>query len=69
MVHEITTNTFWVKFGGLSLAVTLKQRLGSPKPIQPFIMSKYYIHAKLVQIRQLHEILCIQAPLGSSLAD
>ena len=30
------TNTFWLKFGGLSLAVTLKIRSRSPKPIQLF---------------------------------
>ena len=62
------TNTFWLNFGGLSLAVTLKIR-SSPKPIQLFIMSKCYIHANLVKIHQLvHEILCTQAPFGSNLA-
>ena len=60
------TNTFWLNFGGLSLTVTLKIRSRSPKPIQLFIMSKCYIHANLVKIRQLvHEILCTQAPFGS----
>ena len=72
MIHEITnmqTNTFWLKFGGLSLAVTLKIRSRSPKPIQLFIMSKCYIHANLVKIHQLvHEILGTQAPFGSNLA-
>ena len=63
------TNTFWLKFGGLSLAVTLKIRSRSPKPIQLFVMSKCYIHANLVKIRQLvHEILGTQAPFGSNLA-
>ena len=57
------TSTFWLKFGGLSLAMTLKIRLRSPKLIQLFIMSKRYIHANLVKIRQLvHEILGTQAP-------
>ena len=63
MVHEMQTNTFWLKFGGLSLAVTLKIRSRSPKAIQLFIMSKCYIPANLVKIRQLvHEILGTQAP-------
>ena len=58
------TNTFRLKFGGLSLAVTLKIISRSPKPIQFFIVSKCYIHANLVKIRQLvHEILCTQASL------
>ena len=53
------TNTFWLNFGGLSLAVTLKIRPRSPKPIQLCIMSKCYIHGNLVKIHQLvHEILC-----------
>ena len=53
------TNTFWLNFIGLSLAVTLKIRSRSPKPIQLFIMSKCYIHANLVKICNLfHEILC-----------
>ena len=63
------TNIFWLKFGGLSLAVTLKFRSRSSNPIQLFIMSKCYIHANLVKIRQLvHEILCTQASFGSNLA-
>ena len=63
------TNSFWLNFGGLSLAVTLKIRSKSQKPIQLFIMSKCYIHANLVKIRQLaHETLCTQAPVGSNLA-
>ena len=50
------TNTFWLDFGGLSLAVTLKIRSMSQKPFQLFIISKCYIHANLVKIRQLvHE--------------
>ena len=36
MMH---TSTFWIKFGSLSLAVTLKIRSWSPKPNQLFIMS------------------------------
>ena len=60
------TNTFWLNFGGLSLAVTLKIRSRSPKPTQRFIMSKCYRHANLVKIRRLvHETLCTQAPFGS----
>ena len=52
------TNTVWLKFGGLSLAVTLKIRSRSPKPIQLFIMSKCYIHANLVEFHQLvHDIV------------
>ena len=47
------TNTFWLSFGGLSLTVTLKIRSRSPKPIQLFIMSKCYIHANLVKMRQV----------------
>ena len=62
------TNTFWFEFGGLRLAVTLKIRSRSPKPIQLFIMSKCYIHANLIKIRQLvHEILGTQALFGSNL--
>ena len=63
------TNTFWLYFGGFSLAVTLKIRSRSPKHIQLFNMSKRYIHENLVKIRPLvHEILCTQAPVGSNLA-
>ena len=48
--------------------MTLKIRSRSPKLIQLFIMSKCYIRANRVKIRQLvHEILCIQAPFGSNL--
>ena len=66
---NMQTNTFWLNFGGLCLAVTWKIRSRSPKPIQLFIMSKCYIHANLVKICQLvHEILCTQAPFGSNLA-
>ena len=66
MVHEINADKhFWLNFGGLCLAVTLKIRSRSQKPIQLFIMSKCYIHANLVKIRQLiHEILCTQAKIG-----
>ena len=59
------TNTFWLKFGGLSVAVTLKIRSRSPKPVQLFIMSKGFIHANLVEICQpVHEIWCTQALFG-----
>ena len=62
------TNTFWLEFGGLNLAVTLKIRSRSPTPIQLFIMSKCYIHVNLVKICQLvHEILGTKAPFGSNL--
>ena len=58
-----------INSGGLSLAVTLKIRSRSPKPIQLFIKSKCYIHTNLVKMRQLvHEILCTQAPFGSNLS-
>ena len=61
---NMETNTFWLKFGGLRLAVTLKIRSRSSKPIQLFIMSKCYIHANVVKIRQLrycaHEHLMSQ---------
>ena len=53
MVHWITCKHSWLNFDGSSLAVTLKIRSRSPKPVQLFIMSKCYIHAKLVKIRQL----------------
>ena len=60
------TNTFWLKFDGLSLAVTLKIRSKSPKPIQLFIESKCYIHANLIKIRQLvHEMLYVGAIIES----
>ena len=71
MVHEITCRQtlFGLIFGGLSLAVTLKIRSRSPKPIQLFIMSKCYIHANVVRIRRLvHETVYTQAPFGSNLA-
>ena len=69
MVHNMQTNTFWLIFGWLSLAVTLKIRWRSPKPIRLFIMSKCYIHANLVKICQVvHEILGTKAPFGSNLA-
>ena len=62
---NMPTNTFWLKFGELSLAVTLKIRSRSPKPIQLFIMSKCYIQANLVKICKLvHEILGTQALFG-----
>ena len=52
-------NTFWLKFGSLSPAVTLKIRSRSPKPNQLFIMSQCYIHANLVKIHPpVHEISC-----------
>ena len=58
MVH---TSTFWLRFGSLSPAVTLKIRSMSPKPDQLFIMSQCYIHANLIKIHPLvHEISCKQ---------
>ena len=58
MVH---TRTFWLKFGSLSPAVTLKIMPRSPKPHKLFIMSQCCIHANLVKIHQLvHEISCKQ---------
>ena len=62
-VHEIlcTQATFWLKFGSLSPAVTLKIRSRSPKPNQLFIMSQCYIRANLVKIHPpVHEYSCIQ---------
>ena len=58
MVH---TSTFWLKFGSLSLTVTLKIRSRSPEPNQLFNMSQCYIQANLVKIHlPVHEILCKQ---------
>ena len=55
------TSTFWLKFGSLSPAVTLKIRARSPNPNQLFIMSQCYIHANLVKIHSpVHEISCKQ---------
>ena len=61
-VHEISyTSTFWLKFGNLSAAVTLKIKSRSPKPNQLFIMFHCYIHANLVKIHpSVHEISCKQ---------
>ena len=59
LAHEILccTRTFWLKFGSLSPAKTLKNRSRSPKPNLLFIMSQCYIHANLVEICQpVHEI-------------
>ena len=51
------TSTFWLKFGSLNPAVTLKIRSRSPKPKQIFIISNCYIRANLVKIHPLvHEI-------------
>ena len=62
-------STFWLKFGSLSPALTLKNRSRSPKSNQLFIMSQCYIHANLVEICQpVHEIWCTQALLGLNLA-
>ena len=62
-------NTFWLKFGSLSPAVTLKNRSRSPKPNLLFIMSQCDIHANLVEICQsVHEIWCTQALFGLNLA-
>ena len=53
------TSTFWLKFGSLSPALTLKNKSRSPKSNQLFIMSQCYIHANLVEICQpVHEIWC-----------
>ena len=50
------TSTFWLKFGSLRLAVTLKIMSRSPKPIQLFMVSQCHIHANLVKICQpIHE--------------
>ena len=70
LVHDIVhISTFWLKFGSLSPAVTLKNRSRSPKPNQLFTMSQYYIHANLVEICQpVHEIWCTQALFGLDLA-
>ena len=46
----VHTSTFWLKFGSLSSAMTLKIRLRSPKPNQLFIMSQCYMHADLGKI-------------------
>ena len=65
------TSTFWLKFGSLSPAVTLKIRSSSPKPNQLSIMSQCYTHANLVKIHPpVHEVLCKQesvmlTPTGS----
>ena len=57
----VHTNTFWLKFGSLSPAVTLKVMSRSPKLNQLFIMSQCYIHANLVRIHPpVHEISCKQ---------
>ena len=55
---NMQTNTFWLKFGGLSLAVTLKIRSRSAKHIQLFIMSNCYIHANPVHVQLLHPCKC-----------
>ena len=58
MVH---TSTFWLKFGSLSPAVTLKFMSRSPKANQLFIMSQCYIHANLVKIHPpVRKISCKQ---------
>ena len=55
------TSTFWLKFGSLSPAVTLKIRSRSPKPNQLFIISQCYIYANLVKIHPpVHQISCIK---------
>ena len=58
------TSTFWLKFGSLCTALTLKNRSRSPKSNQLFTMAQCYIHANLVEICQpVHEIWCTQALL------
>ena len=60
-VHEIwCTQAFWLKYGSLSPAVTLKIRSRSPKPNQVFTMSQCYIHAKVKIHQPVHEISRIQ---------
>ena len=69
----VHTSTFWLKFGSLSPAVTLKIRSSPPKPNQ-VIMSQCYMHANLVKIHPpVHEISCkqesvtlTQTPTGST---
>ena len=52
---------FWLKFGSLSPAVTLKIRSRSPKPNQLFIMPQCYSHANKLKIHTtVHEISCKQ---------
>ena len=46
------TSTFFIKFGSLSLTVTLKIRSSSPKPNLFFSLSQYYIHVKVFKIHQ-----------------
>ena len=59
--HFLHTSTFWLKFGSLSPAVTLKIMSRSPKPNQHVIMSQCYIHANLVKIHpSVHERSYIQ---------
>ena len=54
-------SSFWLKFGSLSPAVTLKIKSRSPKPNQLFIMSQCYTHANFVKIHpQAHKISCKQ---------
>ena len=51
------TSTFWLKFGSLSPAVTLKIRSWSPLPFQLFNMSQCYIHVNFIKIHPtVHEI-------------
>ena len=55
MVHICT---FWLKFGSLSPAVTLKIMSRSPKSNQLFIMSQCYIQTNLLRIHpSVHEIV------------
>ena len=51
------TSTFWLKFRSLSPPSDLKISSRSPKPNQLFMVSKSYIHAKLVKICQLVHII------------
>ena len=44
---HLLTSIFWLKFGSLSPALTLKNRSRSPKSNQLFIMSQCYIRANL----------------------
>ena len=54
---NMQTKTFWLKFGGLSLAVTLKIRSRLPKPIQLSIMSICNIHVNLVKLCRSWDIV------------
>ena len=63
-------NTFWLNFGGLCLAVTLKIRSWSPKSNKLLILSNLYRLANLVTFHPMvHEIKCRQSLIGLILVD